>query len=306
MVDTSNNIAKTSIAYPQHELLVPMSFPGASPLISRGIARAGLTLYPASMAIIHDKPKHHSIVYTVSGSATVSWQDSLSPVEPNTLWIAPAGISHTFTAGNEAWYAMWFSIRRLTLWRHLESARPQFRFPGQAARMVHVMSGLISESSSPSEDCVQMGRHFAEILGIYLDRRLHRGGELSGDTMRQRLGILWEQVGANLQRPWSISDMAIEIALSPSHLYRVVQQFHQATPMRVLTLLRLQRAQDLLAHTPHKLEYIAHRVGYASPFALSRAFKRHIGISPEQYRRQESSIFAERDARILLEDSLAR
>lgn len=272
-----------------------MGFEGSSPLVARGIVRAGLSHYAPGVAIDHENPAYHAVIYTISGLALSSRQDGSWILAANTLWVAPAGCSHTITVGADGWETMWFSIRRGALWRHLETARPHMRMPGQSGRMVHVMQGLISESSTPMQDNVQMGRHFAEILGIFLDRRLHRGGESTSDDMRQRLSVLWERVGRELQRAWTIDEMAAEIALSPSHLHRVVQQFHQTTPMGVLTLQRLQRAQDLLAHTGHKLEYVAHGVGYTSPFALSKAFKRHFGISPQDYRRQQRSIFEGRD-----------
>ena len=72
--------------------------------------------------------------------------------------------------------------------------------------------------------------------------------------------------------------------MSESHLHRVVRQFHQATPLGVLTQMRIERAEDLLTHTSLTLDTIARRVGYASPFALSKAFKRVTGRSPADYR----------------------
>ena len=48
-------------------------------------------------------------------------------------------------------------------------------------------------------------------------------------------------------------------------------------------------AADLLIETNAPITAIADQVGYGSPFALSNAFKRAKGLSPQQYRNQARS-----------------
>ena len=47
---------------------------------------------------------------------------------------------------------------------------------------------------------------------------------------------------------------------------------------------RIALAADLLREPQATLESVARQVGYASPYALSIAFKRVRGVSPQQYR----------------------
>ena len=46
----------------------------------------------------------------------------------------------------------------------------------------------------------------------------------------------------------------------------------------------MQRAADLLRTTPLKLAATAERTGYGSEAAFSRAFHRHLGVAPAQWR----------------------
>jgi AraC-like DNA-binding protein len=55
-------------------------------------------------------------------------------------------------------------------------------------------------------------------------------------------------------------------------------------PMAYLTGLRLAQAADLLRETDATLEAVARKVGYGTAFALSTAFKREHGVSPQEYR----------------------
>jgi AraC-like DNA-binding protein len=54
--------------------------------------------------------------------------------------------------------------------------------------------------------------------------------------------------------------------------------------MTFLTTWRLTLAADLLCEPGSTIGSVAHQVGYGSAFALSTAFKRVRGISPQEYR----------------------
>jgi AraC family transcriptional regulator len=52
----------------------------------------------------------------------------------------------------------------------------------------------------------------------------------------------------------------------------------------MVTRLRMQRVEEMLRGTDYTLETIAPQVGYQTSFALSRAFKKHVGCYPRAYR----------------------
>jgi transcriptional regulator GlxA family with amidase domain len=56
------------------------------------------------------------------------------------------------------------------------------------------------------------------------------------------------------------------------------------SPIRYLTDWRLHTAKELLATTDLRVQAVAHRVGYDSEQAFSRAFKRAHGKSPAHWR----------------------
>lgn len=53
-----------------------------------------------------------------------------------------------------------------------------------------------------------------------------------------------------------------------------------------VTKVRIQKMMELLVRTEESIEQIAETVGYATGFALSKAFKRISGVSPQHYRLQ--------------------
>ena len=60
-------------------------------------------------------------------------------------------------------------------------------------------------------------------------------------------------------------------------------------PMQYLARWRMQMAATLLRTTSAGLAEIAERVGYGSEAALSRAFKRSLGVAPAYYRRDRGA-----------------
>ncbi|MGW6476324.1 AraC family transcriptional regulator [Streptomyces nigra] len=86
--------------------------------------------------------------------------------------------------------------------------------------------------------------------------------------------------------PWTVASLAAKTGVSRAALSRRFTELVGEAPMTYLTGWRLALAADALRDTDDTLEAIARRVGYGSPFALSGAFKRVYGVSPQEHRRR--------------------
>jgi AraC-like DNA-binding protein len=84
---------------------------------------------------------------------------------------------------------------------------------------------------------------------------------------------------------WTVERLARAVGLSRAAFARRFVAEHRRSPMRYLTELRLALAASLLEHDEASLAEIAQRVGYASEFAFSRAFKRQHGAPPGSFRK---------------------
>jgi AraC-like DNA-binding protein len=88
----------------------------------------------------------------------------------------------------------------------------------------------------------------------------------------------------NPAHPWTIAELAHESGASRATLARRFNDLVGEPPMAFLTGWRIALAADLLREPGATIGSVARRVGYRSPFALSTAFKRVRGISPQQHR----------------------
>jgi AraC-like DNA-binding protein len=84
--------------------------------------------------------------------------------------------------------------------------------------------------------------------------------------------------------PWTVAELAAEAGVSRAALARRFTELVGEPPMTFLTDWRLSLAADLLLEPEATVGSVAYQVGYRSPFALSTAFKRVRGISPQQHK----------------------
>ena len=85
-------------------------------------------------------------------------------------------------------------------------------------------------------------------------------------------------------RPWTLRVLARETGLSRTAFATRFRAATGESPIQHLAKIRLSQAAAYLTTADLTLEAIAARTGYASTASLSKAFKRHFGLSPGTYR----------------------
>lgn len=88
--------------------------------------------------------------------------------------------------------------------------------------------------------------------------------------------------------PWSVERLARRVGVSRTVLAARFKHFLDMPPMHYLTVWRLQRAAQRLKATGGPIKGIAEAAGYDSEAAFSRAFKRHFGLPPADWRRRHT------------------
>ena len=106
-------------------------------------------------------------------------------------------------------------------------------------------------------------------------------------TIRHRTSLFEEAtsiVESEFASDLSLDDIARRVASSRRQLQRAYAEIGNTTFREHLTRVRMDRAAALLADKGLTVREVARRVGYRQPAQFAKAFRRHRGVSPSDFR----------------------
>jgi signal transduction histidine kinase/DNA-binding response OmpR family regulator/streptogramin lyase len=97
-------------------------------------------------------------------------------------------------------------------------------------------------------------------------------------------------ISDNISEPtFKIESLSKEIGMSRMQLHRKIQGLFGQSPGQFLRSLRLKQSAELLKNVTGNISEIAYDVGFESPAHFTSSFRRHFGITPSEYQKQQST-----------------
>lgn len=167
--------------------------------------------------------------------------------------------------------------------------------------------GLFGDLPLPGQDVpIQLvsARLREKILELWSLSARNSGGigmELDGLTL-QVIGLLLRLAGSqdkneppmelavkylneHYHESIGMDELSGRCGMSTGHFFRQFKNFTGKTPVEFLTSLRLRNAMFWLTSTTVPICRIAEITGFGDPYYFSRAFRKHTGISPSEFRK---------------------
>ena len=125
---------------------------------------------------------------------------------------------------------------------------------------------------------------FNDIL-LLVDRQQHEQKKTTGNVQEQieRAAAYFNE---NYNTKISIDDYAESLHISTNWFIHNFKQYAGMSPAQYILSLRMVNAQSLLERTTYNIKEISEIVGYENPLYFSRVFKKELGKSPAQYRKE--------------------
>lgn len=172
---------------------------------------------------------------------------------------------------------------------------PLIHVPSQNGQPVYwlatALGGIASEAAGQRPGYTAVISRLMDVLFIMVMRswidqqRPGEGGWLSA-LYDPQLGKVLHAVHADPGHDWSLETLARIATMSRSVFVERFTTLVGEPPMKYLTRWRVQLATTWLGDDAQlTIEQMARRLGYASPFAFSKAFKRLMRLSPTDFRR---------------------
>ncbi|MET8849917.1 AraC family transcriptional regulator [Amycolatopsis sp. NPDC004625] len=230
------------------------------------------------------------------------------PLGPGDAVLVPHGSAHTLSATPDATGAVPFETavadpagrteflcgkyRLSRARRHplLASLPEVVHLPADVGRHPELRAAIAllgSEVSDRRPGSATVVTGLLDLLLVYLVRAWlaeHPGTGWPQALRDPEVAAALEALHDHPEAHWRIEDLAARVGVSRATLARRFTALTGQPPMAYLAWWRLTTAARLLQDTDLPLPSIAAKVGYASQFAFSHAFKRRFGVAPGGFR----------------------
>ena len=165
----------------------------------------------------------------------------------------------------------------------LASGGPDARRTDQ---LIELMGTELSEASAGHYAVVDQ---IAFLIFVEVIRRLLATGTVEGGLLQalfdEKLGRALNAIHRHPERPWTLSDLAQEAAMSRAAFADRFADLVGLAPMKYVTRWRMTMARRLLQTTGFSIAQIAPKCGYESEAAFRKAFRKTLGQTPGEVRR---------------------
>lgn len=193
------------------------------------------------------------------------------------------------SAGTEALNLTWVAfsgyrvddyLARAAVW----SARPVVEDPKGA--LGEKLNHLYMLSHEPCNRYCKMASVLYDIFAYLRDEREKNRPEGYKENLNYFAACAVNYIEHNYMNEISVNEIADTLGISRKHLGTVFHKILGVTPRQYIIYYRIQKAGKLLDGTNQSIQEIAEAVGYANQFYFAKEFKRVIGKSPSEYRRE--------------------
>ena len=96
-------------------------------------------------------------------------------------------------------------------------------------------------------------------------------------------------IALNIQNPITVGELTRFLGVSQPYLFQLFKSRFGKSPKQYILEQKLDRAKTLLNTTALSVTHIANSVGFPDVLSFSRCFKNKFGLSPQNYRKEETN-----------------
>ncbi|MGI5895138.1 MAG: helix-turn-helix domain-containing protein [Candidatus Merdivicinus sp.] len=223
---------------------------------------------------------------TISGCGVLRYEGAEALLTPGKAAVIDCmHYQYYATCGQEPWHFVWMHFNGTAAGAFVQMMN------GSSLRVMEWEIWRAEDFFEQMENfCQKPGRQTDFVVSLWIHQLLSglaqsSDGRSSARYQQEMLDAA-AYIRENLERPLRIADLARRSGLSEYHFLRVFKSIIGQPPYEYLTLLRINRAKQLLAFTNASIAEVAASVGYPETKGLIDNFKRHTGLTPSRFRKQ--------------------
>lgn len=240
----------------------------------------------------HRHARLHQLLFLTGGGGKVELDGRSLALPPPCIVNVPRGVVHGFqfapgTVGTVVTLTSHLLDHCLTGSDRLRAALSNAVVLPQPPNLHSLTKGIEEEYHVPGFGRTEVLRGLA---GAILARVARCIDQTLGDGKKGQSNPLFARFEMLLERDFrlrrSLADYAAELAVSPTHLNRIVQRSTGHSASQLVNDRVLREARRLLIYTNLTAAEVAYDLGFSDPAHFSRVFTNGTGVAPGIFRRQ--------------------
>lgn len=270
---------RSHIPRASRESFLPVNLEEGALFDNWGIRSAGISELTAGYARHRRDCSFSLLIGVLGGEGTCLYEGETHALKKGCLFLQRVGSRQLYwTSGS--WNIIWFHLDK-ERWDQIEEPFSLTPRSEEISSLHETMGLYIRESRLGSAAMIST---LGELIYHMIRRLTAPSGLEPRDRSRRLIEDLRRRVLCDPALAWTNRDLADSAGITPSYLYKLTARILNCTPGEMVRDIRMDQARHLLTYSDYPLKFIAQRIGYATPYAFSKSFRKNFGISPGAFR----------------------
>ena len=235
----------------------------------------------------------HTLIYTTAGNGYTERPDeprAKNIFEKENFIIIPRG-KQIFYGSESSWsiYRLLFSGNSsdsLTAKLTPKAENPCYLY-GSHQTVITLFDRIINilQPTPRPENTALSSMLLWHLLACFIFRNSAISEAISPDPIEESIKYMEK----NLNRELCLEELATVAGYSSSHYSTIFKEKTGEAPITYFINMKMHLAAEYLSLSSKSIKEISWLLGYSSQYYFSRLFKTHIGISPSEYREQDTT-----------------
>lgn len=247
------------------------------------------------------------IGYCYWGDGALTIEDAVVPYKGGINTIIPKNIPHTTISkdeGMDKWEFLFIDIdnfirnemsfKRMLPEEVIKIVNKQSYVMqwSQNKRLTNIIRSILTEYREKNpyyKDAVKGYLRALVVEMLRISEDMSTSITLDEKRLNNYIELSVNYIGENYAEDIHLGDVAAVCGLSESHFRRIFGESMGMKPWDYINMVRINKACELMSNEDVSVEEIGFRVGFQNPSTFNRNFKKLIGKTPYQWKKEEAS-----------------
>ncbi|WP_099469659.1 AraC family transcriptional regulator [Konateibacter massiliensis] len=216
--------------------------------------------------------------------------DKIVEAEPNSVIVYDINFPHYYSSCNTVYINDWIHFRAENEADYFESLNIplnqviKLRDDSVICELIRLMS---NEFYSVNTNRIETTNLLLRTMFVKLSEVIGTDtSKIHANLHYNELVSLRKEIYSNPQMQWSVDMLADRLSLCDTYLQKIYKQTFGVSCMADVIACKISYAKDILSKTNMPVCEVAQECGYKNDVHFMRQFKKYVGVTPSQYRRE--------------------